>query len=307
MLVGSLVNAGVGFIADWIAGSSDEEEKAARQRALQEYASLSPPDVQDFIAREVSGSATSRARVNEGQRAVQDEVQGRLMERGRAGGMDLQSRARAEQARMEAGQHEQEMREGALANLRSRGMLGSGEELLARLQSGQSAANRERMAGVQSLADADEAAMQALIAGGGMAGQREQREWGQQMDVANAEDDIARFNAGEYNRFQLARAADVRARFDQQFALADRKSGIHQGDAAIARRDAQQTRQQVGGLGQAAGFGIASYGQYQANQQPANKVSYSPNQPATVGTAAALQPALQQQGMPQPAMKRKAR
>lgn len=297
-LIGGLVNAGAGAIGAWLSGAGSDEEREARRQQLAEYSALDP-SARELIASEVRESAMSRVRANEGHRATQDEAQQRLLARGR-GETSMTYRAREEEARMNAARRAQGDREAILAEGRARGTVGSGEELLAQLSAGQAAAEQERMAGIQALADEEEAALQSMIAAGDMAGQREAREWGMDAEVASAEDDIARFNAGEINRMSVVNAGLRQQEFDNRLAIADRRAGIHQQEGAAARQRGAAVGQAVGGLGQALGYGIAAYGQHQAGQQgaaapkqtqqPARREAtpYEQQNPGAIGANAAL-------------------
>jgi hypothetical protein len=293
MAVDGIVNAGIGAIGSWLAGSSDDKERQERLAALAEYSAISPPEVKQLVAQGVKESAMTRLRADSGQRAIQDETQARLLDKGRSGGLDLRARARLEEASQEAGQYERQQREGIMQDARARGTADSGEELMAMLQAEQSGADSMRQAGMSAAADADDAALQAMMAAGNMAGEREERDWGQQAQVAEAEDDIAMFNAGENNRFSIYNDQQRWNRFDAQMGLASARANAHNGMANQHARDADRTRQTVGGIGQAAGYGIAAAGQYQGQQPKPGMTSRqaTPQEvaaPATIGTNAAL-------------------
>jgi hypothetical protein len=287
------ISMGVGAIGNWLAGSKDEDERRQRELALQEYSSLSPPEVRELIAQGVKESAFAGVRADDGQRAIQDETQSRLLDKGRSGGLDLRARARLEEANQEAGQYARQQREGVLQNARARGVAGSGEELLGQLAAEQSGADSMRMASVEAAADADEAALQSMMAAGNMAGQREERDWAQQAQVASAEDDIAMFNAGENNRFSLYNDQQRWNQFDAQMRLADSRANARNGIADSHARSADRTRSQWGGAGQALGYGVAAGGQYMGQQPKPGVTSRqaTPQEvaaPATIGTNAAL-------------------
>lgn len=308
MFMGGLVNAGAGAIAQWIAGGESDEEKKARRQQLAEYSALAAPEHRDIIAQGVKESAFSRVRGNQGLQANQDEVQARLMSRGR-GEQSAASRAAQEEARMSAARTAQGDREAILAEGRARGTVGSGEELLLQQDANQSAAETERMAGLRALADADEQALQALIAGGSLAGQREERDLSRQSQEAGALDDIALFNAGQTNSLAVANAQLRNAAFQNRLSLADRRADIYGQQANRAQQGRQGTAAAIGGVGQGVGYGLAAYGQYAANKPPSTggapkptmgtpvegrppnaraATPYERANPAAIGTGAAL-------------------
>lgn len=301
-LIGSLVSAGSGAIAQWLAGGESDEEKKLRRQQLAQYSALVPPEHRDIIAQGVKESAYSRVRGNQGLQANQDEVQARLLSRGR-GEVSAASRAAQEEARMSAARTAQGDREAILAEGRARGTVGSGEELLLQQDANQSAAETERMAGLRALADSDEQALQSLIAGGSMAGQREERDLARQSQEAGAMDDIAMFNAGQTNNLAVANEQLRNAAFQNRLSLADRRSDIYGQSADRAQRSRQGTAAAIGGVGQGVGYGLAAYGQYAGNKTPAQATApkatpaaptaraatpYEQARPAAIGPNAAL-------------------
>lgn len=297
MAASAAISAGVGAIGSWLAGSSDDKEREQRMLALQEFSSVGTPEVRELVAQGVRQSAMSRVRANDGQRAIQDEVSARLLDKGRSGGLDLRARARLEEAGMEASQYARQQRDGVMQSARARGVAGGGEELLAQLTAEQGGADSMRQAGVRAAADADEAALQAMLQAGNMAGEREERDWDQQAQVASAEDDIARFNAGENNRFSLYNDEQRWRANDQRMELASARANARNGLANSYARDAQRTREAWGGAGQALGYAGAAAGQHmgQQSRQPAATPrpprAATPQEvaaPATIGTNAAL-------------------
>lgn len=256
-IIAQLIQTGAGLAA-WLASGNDEE-KRLRRKALAEYAAIQPPEVQDYIAREVSGSQFSDIVADQQQRAIQDEASARLLQRGR-GGPSLAYQAAREQAQVDAAARAQGQREAILSDARQRGTVGSGESLLLQSQAGQDAANTERLAGVQQLADDEEQAFQAMIAAGNMAGQREERDWNQQAQVASAEDDIALFNAGQWNQAQQFNIQQRQQDFANRLALADRKAGIYAAQGQQAREDGARLANAIGGAGQNAGSILTAIG-----------------------------------------------
>lgn len=304
-VIAALIQAGAGLLGQWM-DDGPEEERRARRKALAEYAALQPPEVQDYIAREVSGSKMSDVTADEGQRAIQDEAQQRLLQRGR-GGPSLAYQAAREQAQVDAASRMQGQRDAILSDARQRGTVGSGESLLLQQQSAQDSANTERLAGVQSLADDEEQAFQAMIAAGNMAGQREERDWNQQAQVASAEDDIALFNAGQWNQAQQFNIQQRQQDFSNRLALADRKAGIYNAQGAQARQDGADTRAAIGAGGQAVGSiltGAATSNTQKPVAAPQTRRAPSTGAtgvntgqtltPGAIGTNAALAPNYQQ-------------
>lgn len=257
-IIAQLIQTGAGLLGMWL-DDGPAEERRLRRKALEEYTSLQPPEVQDYIAREVSGSKLSGITANDEQRAIQDEASARLLQRGR-GGPSLAYQAAREQAQVDAATRAQGQREAVLSDARQRGTVGSGESLFLQAQAGQDAANTERLAGVQQLASDEEQAFQAMIAAGNMAGQREEREWNQDAQVASAEDDIALFNAGAWNQAQMFNIQQRQQDFQNRLALADRKVGIYNAQGQQAREDGARLANAIGAGGQNAGSILTAIG-----------------------------------------------
>lgn len=283
-LIAAAVAIGAAGIAELL-DTSDEEARKQRLAALQEYAALQSPEVRQLIAQGVKESAYSRIRANEGQRAIQDEAQQRLLSKGRANGLDLQARASLEEAALTTGQQARQQREGVLQNARARGTAGSGEELMAQLSAEQSGADSMRMAGVRAAADADEAAINAMINAGNMAGQREEREWNQDAQVASAEDEIAMFNAGENNKFTIYNDQQRWNKADYDLRLAQGRANARTGYANAIQEEGARDKAAIGGAGQGAAYGIASYGDYKAGTAPGQTTSpVVPSAPQVIQT-----------------------
>lgn len=89
-------------------------------------------------------------------------------------------------------------------NLATRGLSGGMTELVSRQQAAQEAANRQSQMGLDLNAQAQQRALQALMGSAELGGQMEQRQFGQQSQVAQAKDLINRFNV--QNRQQISGA-----------------------------------------------------------------------------------------------------
>lgn len=79
-------------------------------------------------------------------------------------------------------------------NMATRGMSGSGSDMVAQQMAAQSAANRQAQMGMDINAQAQQRALSALMNQGSMANQMSQTDFGQQNTKANAQDAISKFN-----------------------------------------------------------------------------------------------------------------
>lgn len=276
-LIGSLFGAG-----------NDARAREQQEAALAEYLGISVPELRE-LAPQLLGQ-TNLAGVSTDPRfdAYQDEALARLSEKGRAGGLDATARARMEEARLDAASQAKANRESILSSARARGTLGTGEELTAMLQSEQASADRERMAGLATLSDAEERALQAISATSSMAGERQARQWNQRAQVATAQDRIDEFNASTANDFARYNDQQRWQQFDGSMRLADGRSRARLGMADYEERQGERDRQMWGGIGQGVTYGLGS-GAFGGAQPGANPA-------AAINPAA--QPAQAQSGTP---------
>lgn len=302
-LIGAGLNVGTGVLGYLLGADDRSKEYENRKQALAQMMGLSVPELEKLVAKEQGSTHLGDVRTDAALDTAQEAAQQRLAEVGNAGGLDARARARMEQARMETAQAERASREGVLADARARGTLGTGAEVSALLQAGQAAADRERMAGVQTLGDAEDRALQAIIQGGNFAAQRQAAQWGQRAQVATAQDEIDRFNTATANDFTLANQNQANLHFQQQMQLAGAKSGALSNMADYYGNRAAQLGRVVGGVGQGIGYGLGVAGQ---NMNPAatpapqaftsrSATSYEAQNPGAIGSNAALGTAQAQQ------------
>lgn len=298
--VGGLVNMGVGAISNWLASSRDAEEKQQRLLALREYTSIAPPEHRDLIAREVARSRMSDVRRNPALEATQDEVLGSLMDVAR-NGESARGAADYEQAAMDSAQLARSNRMAAVEGATARGM-GPEAAFTDVLMAGQADADRERMAGLNRAAYGEEARMGALSQAGGMAAQRSATQFGQDAEIARAEDELAQFNAGQWNQMQRYNNDGRYQNFEAQLAVADRRSRSRGDLADMEARRGDRIREQGAAIGGGLNRMITApgvYGQGGGNTgggaPPAAAAAPPPQMRQTSAYQGAMTPATQQQ------------
>lgn len=139
-------------------------------------------------------------------RAKQLDALGGLDEIVEGGGMTMADQANLARIRSQAATGDRGRRDAILQNMRSRGMGGSGMELLAQLQSAQAATDQEAQAGLDVAAQAQERELQALLQSGSMAGALRGQDYDEQSRLAQARDAINQFNAANANQMSLSNA-----------------------------------------------------------------------------------------------------
>lgn len=199
-------------------------------------------------------------------------------------GFQLARRNAAAEAQAKQGQILQEMQ--------ARGQGGSGAELIARLQSGQSGADRLQQAQLQQAQAMQQARLQALSNQANLASSLRSQDYGQARDTANAKDIINAFNtqnaqrvagsntdtqnralaANLQNQQAISKAnTDIRnqqqrynkelnqTNFNNQIQLAGGTANQYGAQAGDARQNAANTAGMYGQMGQAIGTGLTAF------------------------------------------------
>lgn len=128
-------------------------------------------------------------------------------------------------------------RDSILQNAQSRGLGGSGLELMAQLQNQQSSATRTSQRDMDIAGQAQDRALQALISAGQMGGNIQNQDFNQQATVANANDAISKFNAQNQNTTNLA---NTQAKNSAQAMNLANKQGTANANAGIQTQQNKQ-------------------------------------------------------------------
>ena len=297
MAISAAVSLGTGGIAKWLGDAKDAEETRQREAALQQYVALQPPQHRDLVARQVVQAMTANVRRNPALSATQDEALARTMEVAR-NGQSARGAADYEQAALNSAQQERGQRMGAVAQAQNQG-LGSEAAYTDQLTAIQGGADRERMAGLQRAASNEDMRMGALSSANSMASQRSATEFGQDFEQAQAQDELNKFNAGEWNAMERYNNDDRYRAFDAQMGRADRIAGQYNNLADMNARRAAAIRQQVSNIGGGAARAIQAPGTYGATGAPAVPGAVAPKTSASPLTSATgsptMDPAMAQQ------------
>lgn len=114
---------------------------------------------------------------------------------GNEGGLDATDRAKLGQIQTDEDTAAKGRREAIVQNAQSRGMGGSGLELMSQMQNQQDSATRQSQRDMDVAAQAQQRALDAMIQQGNMSGQMQNQAFNQQAQVAGANDAISKFNA----------------------------------------------------------------------------------------------------------------
>lgn len=263
-------------IFDVFSGGKEAESNAAMQGSVDALRDLSLPDItkmqvqleqlvqQGSITPEEAQAVLQQQSEMSGistdprfKQAQMDALMG-LQEISDEGGLTAADRAKLNQINTEENTAARGQREAILQNMAARGLGGSGMELLSQMQNQQESATRKSQRDMDVAALAQERALQALMQAGQMGGQMQAQEFGQQAQVAGAQDAINRFNA--QNR-QDVNMANVNARNQAQQAnlgerqrIADANTGMRneqqQYNKQLAQQNFENAYKKAGGVSQ---------------------------------------------------------
>jgi len=195
------------------------------------------------------------------------------------GGLSEADIAALEQTRRSVEGSQEARQEAILQDMQQRGIGGAGAELAMRLAATQGAADRQNQASLDVTRQAQARALQALAQQANLAGQVRSQEFGEQSDIARAQDAIREFNLRNQQRVQ---DSNVAARNQAQAAnlstaqeIANRNVGLmnqqQQFNKGLIQQQFQNEMQRRGGAANMA-QGIS---QAQMNQGAADAAMYS--------------------------------
>jgi len=155
-------------------------------------------------------------------------------------GMSPADQAAFELARRNSAQEEQARQGQILQEMQARGQGGSGIELISRLKSNQSAADRLQEAQLQQAQAQQQARMQALGQVGNLSSQVREQDFGEQARIAQATDMINQFNAqnqqgvqsrnvGSKNQAQMANLQNQQNILNQNVGLRNQQQQFNKG------------------------------------------------------------------------------
>lgn len=237
-------------------------------------------------------SAMNGITLDPGLKRQQMDALSGLTEISDAGGMTDMDKANLSRISNEENSQARGQREAILQNAQSRGLGGSGLELMSQMTNQQDAATRKSQRDLDVAGMAQERALDALMQGGQLAGDISAQDFGQQAQIAGANDAISRFNAqnqqnqinlntGARNDAQAAnlankqRVADANVGLKNQEKLQnvgnrqtvfDNEIKKRSGQAGIAQANAQaegqNSRDRAGANNQMIGIGATAAGTY---------------------------------------------
>lgn len=207
------------------------DEMKLQLEMLVEQGVLTPEEAQaELVGRSEMGNIQTDPRYKEAQLdallGLQDVSEG---------GLTAMDRANLQRISNEENAAARGKRDAILQNAQSRGMGGSGLELMSQLQNEQDAATRKSQRDLDVAGMASERALQALIEAGELGGNMQTQDFNQQAQIAGANDAIAKFNATNQQAINLA---NTNARNAAQATNLENKQRV--ADTNVGLRNQQQ-------------------------------------------------------------------
>jgi hypothetical protein len=307
-----------GIIGNSAAQADKDRAAAARAAALAAFQGISVPAAEQQaiqLQREQSAgtltpqqealyqqgpSAMNGVAVDPRLKTAQLQALSSLQNIGNSGGMNLQDQANMQNLIGQQNQNNRSQQDSIMQNMSMRGMGGSGMQLAAQLSAQKKGATNANAQGTNIAAQAQQRALQALQSAGTQAGQMSAQDFGQQSQVASANDIINRFNSqnqqsvsnantqaqnsaqasnlqnaqnisnantGLANQQQIQNKGLVQQNFNNQMAKAGGLAGQYNSTANADQAQAGQTAAMWSGIGSGVGQGFAAYGAKKAKTQ----------------------------------------
>lgn len=124
-----------------------------------------------------------------------------------SGGLTASDRAKIQEIQDELNTSARGARGAITQNMAERGISGSGLEYMEKLMAQQSGAETAARQGMDVAAQAEQRALEAIMAQAGLGGQLSQQEFSEQSDIAKAKDMIAQFNLANRQDIQMQNIA----------------------------------------------------------------------------------------------------
>lgn len=182
------------WLKDYTAANSADPDQVNFDPVTAAQANLSEMDAVQMGDTAYDGISVD-PRLKDAQMAALNQLAGVAKD----GGMNAADKANLASIQSQTGQADRGRREAIMQNMQQRGFGGSGNELLAQLSSSQAATDRSAQEGLNVAGMAQQRALDAMLQGGNLAGGIRGQDFGEQSKIAQARDEVSRFNAGVQN------------------------------------------------------------------------------------------------------------
>lgn len=182
----------------------DIKDMQLQLETLVQQGVLTPEDAQAALAESSKMNGIS---LDPNLKKAQMDALSGLQDISSGGGLSASDKANLSHINSDEMTQQRGQREAILNNAQSRGLGGSGLELMAQLQNQQDSATRQSQKDLDVAGMAQNRALQALQQGGQLAGQIGAQDFGQQAQVAGANDAISKFNTQNQQQMNLTNTA----------------------------------------------------------------------------------------------------
>lgn len=310
--IGAIGGGLVGAIGGLLSGGGDDDAmKEYQLKALQAIAQIPDPKLQQIeleryqttgsfspqIENVVHQQTSQMSNIKSDPRLAQAQM-GALSKLQGIGntGLDATDRAALGQIQQQGDVNNHAQQQSILQEMQQRGQGGGGAELAAKLSAQQGAANQSATQSNNVAAQAQQRALAAIMQSGQLSGQMQQQQFGQQADVARAQDAIAQFNAqnaqavnarntataNQGQQYNLNNAQNIanqnvgvgnqqtmynysqlpQQQFNNSMAKGTAQAGAYNTAAGQSQQAAQNGAQTFGGIMQGAGTAAGGIAQY---------------------------------------------
>lgn len=251
----------------------DIEQMKIQLEGLVQQGQMTPEEAQNVL---LGQSDMNNISLDPKLKQTQMDALSSLMDISDSGGMTTMDKANLSKIQNQEMAAQRGQREAILQNAQARGMGGSGLEMMAQLQNQQDSATRQSQRDLDVAGMAQQRALDSLIQGGNMAGQIGAQDFGQQAQVAGANDAIARFNAQNQNannQFNVSARNQAQAQnLAEKQRVADQnvnnRNQSQMNNKALIQQDFQNRATKAGGMsGSLANQAGMKQGQQQADTQ----------------------------------------
>lgn len=252
MEYGAIVAAAAALISQFVSIGKEQEAQALREDILRQYGPEILPHLDKAVAEQTGNSTLSGMSEDDSLRRRQMDTLSELENVYRSGGMTS-----ADQAAMQLAGDTVAAQSGARAAeygdaMRQRGLQNSGLAAALNVQGQQQATNALANMGRQNASDARNRALRALEAGAGLAGNIRGDDFRRSSAVAEAQDRINMFNAGQRTDANNYNLSLPQQNFDNRMLLNNARAAAANGVAAGYERAGDAARQTGAGVGNAA-------------------------------------------------------
>lgn len=249
----------------------DPEDLKLSLEELVSQGTISPEEAQTIM---LGQSDMNNIALDPKMKQAQMDALSQLQEIGSSGGLNAQSRSRLAQIENQESAANRGNREALMNRFASQGMGGSGLEMASQLQNQQDSAMRRSSRDLEIAALAEQQALDAIMKGGQLGGQIRSQDFGEQSQIAQANDAISRFNAqnqqAQINQNVGARNVAQAANLEAKQNLANQNTGLRNQqqmhNKGLLQQNFQNEMQKRGGQSGVAQNNAAAAGANSANQ-----------------------------------------